>query len=218
MQILSHTRSVAENESNREQTVKCRVRDIKPHQIFHRNHPKSLLSLRPSLLLVDAEDLLLLADAEDPLLLADAEDLDLEVERGVGRDAPGGEAAGAVALVRRDDEPRLLAERHGHTALVPAGDHLLQAHLERERLLARVGRAADRPTESGSDRLVFGLSTMHSWLLQPIVNEIKRSGQTAANNGCPAAAAAPACPTAVQGYDRDKGTQSPEIKVMHTRW
>ena len=80
--------------------------------------------------------------------MADAQDLDIEVERGVRRDAPGREAACAVSLVGRDDEPRPLALGHGHAALVPASDHLLQTHLEGERLLARVCRAAGEQTVS----------------------------------------------------------------------
>ena len=91
------------------------------------------------------------------LLLADAEDLDLKVERGVRRDAPGGEAAGAVALVRRDDELGLLSEGHGHAALVPAGDHLLQAHLEGERLLARVRGAAGQTSREMGQRMGHGV-------------------------------------------------------------
>jgi len=72
--------------------------------------------------------------AEEHLLEA----LEREVERGVGRDAPRREAAGAVAFVSRDLKLADLADLHAEAALVPAGDHATHARVVREGLLPRV--------------------------------------------------------------------------------
>merc|ERR1719160_500699 len=72
--------------------------------------------------------------------LLDLEALEREVQRSARRDAPGGEARRAVALVRRDDQLARLADLHAEAALVPALDDAADAGLVREGLLARVLR------------------------------------------------------------------------------
>src|SRR5580698_3412340 len=67
--------------------------------------------------------------------LFDAEQLDVEHQRGVGRNDAAG-AAGAVAELGRNDQRALAADFHGRDAFVPAGDDLVQADLELERLVA----------------------------------------------------------------------------------
>src|SRR4029450_10757778 len=65
----------------------------------------------------------------------DAEQLDLEDERGAGRDHPAGPAL-AVPQVSGDDELALAADLHRRHALVPAADHTAPADGELERLTA----------------------------------------------------------------------------------
>src|SRR4051794_17909953 len=71
----------------------------------------------------------------------DAEQLDVEHERGVGRDHAACPAA-AVAERRRNDERALAANLHAGDALVPAGDHLTGAEHEHERIVA-IARAVE---------------------------------------------------------------------------
>src|SRR5262245_64087141 len=63
------------------------------------------------------------------------EELDLEDERGAGRDDAAG-AALAVAQVRGNDQLALAAHLHGAHAFVPALDHSPLADREHERLAA----------------------------------------------------------------------------------
>src|SRR4051812_21594111 len=69
------------------------------------------------------------------------QELDIEHQRGVGRDdAPG--AAGAIAEIGRDDQGALAADFHAGDTLVPTLDHLMAAERERKRLAA-VERAVE---------------------------------------------------------------------------
>lgn len=88
-------------------------------------------------------------------LFSDAENLDLEVEGGIGRDTPGGESAGAVAFVGRHDEAGHLTLRHRHAALVPTSDHLSEAYLEGEGLLAGVLGAGRETVNINADRTKY---------------------------------------------------------------
>src|SRR6202035_5407839 len=67
--------------------------------------------------------------------LYDVEQLDVEDQRGVWRNDAAG-AAGAIAELGRNDQRALAADLHGRDAFVPAGDDLVQADLELERLVA----------------------------------------------------------------------------------
>src|ERR1700675_3075844 len=67
--------------------------------------------------------------------LFDADELDVEDQRGVWRNDAAG-AAGAIAELGRNDQRALAADLHGRDAFVPAGDDLVHADLELERLVA----------------------------------------------------------------------------------
>src|SRR6202161_1402201 len=67
--------------------------------------------------------------------LFDAEEFDAEDQGGVRRNDAAG-AAAAVAELGRNDQRALAADLHGRDAFVPAGDDLMQADLELERLVA----------------------------------------------------------------------------------
>src|SRR5580704_7807067 len=69
------------------------------------------------------------------------EQFDVEDQRGVGRDDAAG-AARPVAELGRDDQGALAADLHAGDALVPAGDDLMPAERELERLAA-VERAVE---------------------------------------------------------------------------
>ena len=73
--------------------------------------------------------------------LLDVEQLDLEFERGIGRD-DAARAARAVAEVRRDHQCAFAADLHAGNAFVPAFDHAAAAERERKRL-APVARAVE---------------------------------------------------------------------------
>src|SRR5216683_4207891 len=75
---------------------------------------------------------------------ADPEQLDLEDQRGAGRD-DAARAAVAVPQVRGDDQLALAAHLHGDDALVPALDDAALAHRELER-----GPAVHRAVELGA--------------------------------------------------------------------
>src|SRR5260370_25603120 len=75
---------------------------------------------------------------------ADPEQLDLEDQRGAGRD-DAARAAVAVPQVRGDDQLALAAHLHGDDALVPALDDAALAHRELER-----GPAVHRAVDLGS--------------------------------------------------------------------
>src|SRR2546428_3678615 len=66
------------------------------------------------------------------------EQLDLELERGIGRDDVAG-AARAVAERRRHDEDAFAADLHASHAFVPTLDDLATAERERERLTTVLG-------------------------------------------------------------------------------
>src|SRR5436190_13740730 len=69
------------------------------------------------------------------------EQLDVEHQRGVGRDHATG-AARAIAERGRNDEGALAADLHGGDALVPAGNDPARADRELERLAA-IDRAVE---------------------------------------------------------------------------
>eukprot|EP00614_Pseudopedinella_elastica_P005680 CAMPEP_0172587546 /NCGR_PEP_ID=MMETSP1068-20121228/6575_1 /TAXON_ID=35684 /ORGANISM="Pseudopedinella elastica, Strain CCMP716" /LENGTH=76 /DNA_ID=CAMNT_0013382603 /DNA_START=342 /DNA_END=573 /DNA_ORIENTATION=- len=62
----------------------------------------------------------------------DLEDLDLEDECRFGGDHAL-DAVRAICVVVRNGQHRLLAQRHGHHALIPATDHLADTDRELER-------------------------------------------------------------------------------------
>src|ERR1700683_2144974 len=68
-------------------------------------------------------------------LIFDSEQIDVEDKRRVRRNDATGPAC-AVAKSGRDDERALAADLHGRDAFVPAGDDLMGADLELERLVA----------------------------------------------------------------------------------
>src|SRR6266496_1083848 len=84
-----------------------------------------------------------------PRWLLHAEQLDIEHQRGVGRDRPAG-AARAVAEIGRDDEGALAADFHPGDALIPALDDLPRAQAEGEGLAA-----VERAVEFGALRTVI---------------------------------------------------------------
>src|SRR5215475_13840311 len=63
--------------------------------------------------------------------LLDRQQLDVENQRGVGRNDPAGPAR-SIAELRRDDQRSLAADLHGGDPLVPAGDDALHADGELE--------------------------------------------------------------------------------------
>src|SRR5512135_3422403 len=71
--------------------------------------------------------------------LLDRQQLDVEDQRGIGRNDAAG-AALSVAELRRDDQRSLAADLHGGDALIPAGDDALHADGKLEGRAAVDGR------------------------------------------------------------------------------
>src|SRR5208282_4860555 len=92
-----------------------------------------------------------------PLLHADQ--IDVENQRGAGRDVAAG-AACAIAQVRRNDQRAFAADMHGGEAFVPALDDLALAEREGKRL-ATVERAVEFLTLLAVDEQPSGVIDGH---------------------------------------------------------